>query len=49
MSDESKAKIADMHVSGKDGEVQLELVGTISQDEVEKALQHSKLLTRGEK
>jgi hypothetical protein len=48
MSDESKAKIADMHVSGEDGDVQLELVGTISQDEVERALQRSKLLTRGE-
>ena len=46
MSDESKAKIGSMEVSGEDGAVQLELVGTISQDEVEKALTHSKLLTK---
>lgn len=44
MSDESKAKIASMDVSGEDGKVELTLGGTISKEEVEAALQKSKLL-----
>lgn len=44
MSDESKAKIASMDVSGEDGKVELTLGGTISKEEVEAALSKSKLL-----
>ena len=41
MSDKTKAKITDMKVSGTDGDVQLELVGDISKEEIEKALSQS--------
>lgn len=44
MSDETKAKIATMDVSGEDGKVELSLGGTISKEEVEAALAKSKLL-----
>lgn len=44
MSDESKAKIASMEVGGEDGNVELTLGGDITQEEVEAALQKSKLL-----
>jgi len=44
MSDETKAKIQNMEVSGKDGDVALELSGDVSKEEIEAALAKSKLL-----
>ena len=44
MSDETKAKITNMEVSGKDGEVNLDLSGDISQEEIEAALAKSKVI-----
>lgn len=44
MSDETKAKISDMEVSGKDGEVNLELKGNVSREEIEAALSRSKVI-----
>ena len=44
MSQESKEKIKDMKVSGEDGEVALDLIGNISQKEVEDALAKSELI-----
>lgn len=44
MSDETKKKIEGMSVSGKDGEVELELSGDISKEEIEQALSNSKVL-----
>jgi len=44
MSDETKAKIENMEVSGKDGEVELALSGDISKEEIEAALAKSKVL-----
>lgn len=44
MSDETKAKITDMQVSGADGEVELSLSGDISTQEIEEALKRSKVL-----
>jgi nicotinate-nucleotide pyrophosphorylase len=44
MSDETKSKINEMKVSGKDGDVSLELSGNISQEEIEASLLRSKVL-----
>ncbi len=44
MSDETKAKITNMEVSGKDGDVALNLSGDISKEEIEAALAKSKVI-----
>ena len=44
MSDETKAKIEAMEVSGKDGDVQLELKGDMSENEIKLALEKSKFI-----
>ena len=44
MSDETKKKITDMKVVGKDGDVQLELSGDLKKEEIESALKKSKVL-----
>ncbi|PHS40666.1 MAG: hypothetical protein COB07_03935 [Sulfurovum sp.] len=44
MSDVTKAKITNMEVSGKDGDVKLDLCGDISKEEIEAALARSKLI-----
>ena len=44
MSDETKKKIANMEVAGKDGDVELKLSGDISKEEIETALSKSKVL-----
>jgi ABC-type transporter Mla MlaB component len=44
MSDTTKQKIKDMHVSGADGSVALDLSGDISQEEIKAAMAKSKIL-----
>ena len=44
MSDETKKKIEGMSVTGIDGNVELELNGDISKEEIEQALSNSKIL-----
>ncbi|MCH9813272.1 MAG: hypothetical protein K0U47_04940 [Epsilonproteobacteria bacterium] len=44
MSDETKAKVKDMQVHGKDGDVELQLSGDIDKAEIEAALKKSKVL-----
>jgi len=44
MSDESKAKLKDMKVSGRDGDVTLDLVGDLSTEEIEAALERSTVI-----
>jgi hypothetical protein len=44
MSDETKAKISNMEVSGVDGEVNLDLTGDVSKEEIEAALAKSKVI-----
>jgi len=44
MSDATKKKISNMQVAGKDGNVELELSGDISKEEIQKALEKSKVL-----
>lgn len=44
MSDETKEKINNMEVSGKDGEVNLDLTGNISKEEIDAALAKSKVI-----
>ena len=44
MSDETKAKITNMQVSGDDGSVELSLSGDLSKEEIEAALAKSKVL-----
>ena len=44
MSDDTKAKIKDMKVSGEDGDVALNLEGDISVEEIQEALEKSKVL-----
>ncbi len=44
MSTETKKKIKDMSVSGEDGEVELNLLGEITKEEIEEALKKSKVL-----
>ena len=44
MSDETKKKITNMEVSGKDGDVALDLSGDVTKEEIETALSKSKVL-----
>ena len=44
MSDETKSKISNIEVSGKDGNVNLDLTGDISKEEIEAALAKSKVV-----
>ena len=44
MSDETKKKITNMQVEGKDGNVELKLLGDLKKEEIEKALANSKVL-----
>lgn len=44
MSDETKQKIKNMEISGKDGDVELLLSGDITTDEIKTALAKSKVL-----
>ncbi len=44
MSDDTKAKIKDMRVDGSDGNVELSLEGEISVEEIQEALQNSKVI-----
>lgn len=44
MSDETKKKIKNMEVTGKDGDVALDLSGDVSKEEIEAALAKSKVL-----
>ncbi len=46
MSDETKKKISDMKVDGRDGEVTLELTGDVAKEEIEAALKKSKVLNK---
>jgi len=46
MSDETKKKISNMQVEGKDGNVELKLAGDVSKEEIEKALAKSKVLNK---
>ena len=46
MSDETKKKINNMQVKGKDGDVELKLDGEVSKEEIEKALAKSKVLNK---
>ncbi len=46
MSDETKKKITNMQVEGKDGNVELKLDGEVSKEEIEKALAKSKVLNK---
>jgi len=44
MSDDTKAKIKDMKVSGSDGDVALDLEGEVSIEEIQAALAKSKVI-----
>ncbi len=44
MSDETKAKVKDMVVTGEDGNVNLELKGDVSEKEIQEALSRSKVV-----
>ena len=44
MSDETKTKIKDMKVSGEDGNVELQLEGDVSVEEIQNALAKSKVI-----
>jgi len=46
MTDETKKKISNMEVSGKDGDVSLDLSGDVSKEEIEAALARSKVLNK---
>jgi len=46
MSDDTKKKIKDMKVDGEDGNVELNLSGDVSKEEIEEALQRSKVLNK---
>ena len=46
MSDETKKKISNMQVEGKDGNVELKLTGEVAKEEIEKALASSKVLSK---
>lgn len=46
MSDETKAKVKDMKVTGKDGDVKLQLSGELEKAEIEAALAKSKVLNK---
>lgn len=44
MSDTTKAKITNMQISGEDGNVELQIEGDISKEDIEAAMQKSKVL-----
>jgi len=44
MTDETKEKITNMQVSGKDGDVNLDLTGDVTKEEIEAALARSKVI-----
>jgi hypothetical protein len=44
MSDDTKAKIKDMKVTGADGDVKLDLEGDLSIEEIQTALEKSKVI-----
>ncbi len=44
MSDETRKKITNIEVSGKDGDVALDLSGDVSTEEIEAALSRSKVV-----
>ena len=44
MTDETKKKITNMQVSGEDGEVNLDLSGDVTKEEIEAALARSKVI-----
>ena len=44
MTDETKKKISNMQVTGTDGEVELNLSGEVSKEEIESALARSKVV-----
>ena len=44
MTDETKEKITNMQVTGSDGEVNLDLTGDVSKEEIESALARSKVI-----
>jgi hypothetical protein len=46
MSDETKKKITDMKVTGEDGNVELNLTGDVAKEEIEKALEKSKVINK---
>lgn len=46
MSDETKKKITNMQVEGKDGDVELNLSGEVAKEEIEAALAKSKVLNK---
>ncbi len=46
MSDDTKKKIKDMNVDGKDGDVSLSLTGDVAKEEIEAALKRSKVLNK---
>ena len=46
MSDETKKKISNMQVEGKDGNVELQLTGDVAKEEIENALAKSKVLNK---
>ena len=46
MTDETKEKITNMQVSGTDGEVNLNLTGDVSKEEIEVALTRSKVINK---
>jgi hypothetical protein len=46
MSEETKKKITDMKVEGVDGDVELKLTGDVAKEEIEAALQKSKVLNK---
>lgn len=46
MSEETKRKIDTIHVTGEDGNVDINISGTISKDEIEQALAKSKVINQ---
>jgi len=44
MTDETKMKIKNMEVSGQDGDVNLDLTGDVTKEEIEAALARSKVI-----
>lgn len=46
MSDETKKKMTNMEVEGKDGNIELKLTGDISKEEIEAALSRSTVLNK---
>jgi len=48
ISDETKKKMTNMEVEGKDGNIELKLTGEISKEEIEEALSRSKVLNKSE-